>query len=88
MINVDLEECVNMTQTDEYLTISRSGKYCEQQLEKHLHCKNVRAHLSWSLSLNVAFVDLFGPGRHPEGGLDLLVVLTHQPKLNVFITEF
>ncbi len=44
-------------------------------------------YLSDSLSLNVAFEDLLGPGGHPEGGLDLLIILTHQPKLNVFITE-
>lgn len=45
------------------------------------------AYLSHGLSLNVPFEDLFGPGGHSEGRLDLLIVLTHEPKLNVFVAE-
>lgn len=44
-------------------------------------------YLSRCFSLNVAFEDLFGPGGHLEGGLNLFVVLTHQPELNVLIAE-
>lgn len=44
-------------------------------------------YLSGSVSLDVAFEDLPGPGRHPEGRPDLLVILTHQPKLNVLVAE-
>lgn len=49
--------------------------------------RNLCAYLSCSLSLNVAFEYFFGFGGHPEGRLDLLVVLAHQPKLNVLVTE-
>lgn len=44
-------------------------------------------YLSGSVSLDVAFEDLSGPGGHPEGRPDLLIILTHQPKLNVLIAE-
>lgn len=44
-------------------------------------------YLSRGLSLDVAFEDLFGPGGHPERRPDLLVILTHHPKLNVLIAE-
>lgn len=52
-----------------------------------VHHKKAFVYLSGSLSLNVAFEDLFGPGGHPEGRPDLLIVLAHLPKLKVFITE-
>lgn len=45
----------------------------------------VSAHLSHSLSLNVAFEDHLGPAGHPEGGLDLLVVLAHLPEFDVLV---
>lgn len=45
------------------------------------------SHLSGSVSLDVAFEDFSGPGGHPEGRPDLLVILTHQPKLDVLIAE-
>lgn len=44
------------------------------------------AHLSHSLGLNVTFEYHLGPAGHPEGGLDLLVVLAHPPEFDVLIT--
>ena len=64
---------------------SSSALFC--WLELCLNCNKLCTYLSGSLSLNVAFEDLFGPGGHPEGRLDLLIILTHNPKLQVFITE-
>lgn len=55
---------------------------------RFLHRRTSAAsYLSPSVSLNVAFEDLFGPGGQPEGRLDLLIVLAHQPKLNVLVAE-
>lgn len=58
-----------------------------QIVKRMLNLSALYTYLSGSLSLDVAFEDLFGPGGHPEGRLDLLIVFTHQPKLNVFITK-
>lgn len=76
MINVDLEAEGNHSE------IRQKWVRFVERISLH-PC----TYLPHCLSLYVPFEDLFGPGGHSEGRLDLLIVLTHEPKLNVFIAE-
>lgn len=49
--------------------------------------QKVAFYLSGSVRLDVAFEDLSSPGGRPEGRPDLLIILTHQPKLQVLVAE-
>ena len=74
----------NKRSLDWNVTISIYEHFCEKLLVTRFH----HCYLLRRFSSNELLVDLLGPRRHSEGRLDLFVVFTGEPKLNILVTEF